>query len=170
MLYVPFRTRILWNPRSAERRLRLIWSRYRLCSPMTYPRIRIFSDSIPLEQTKPPLPQPTRTAKYVGFSQLIPQAIPTHMTMIQCAEYGKLGMLGTTILYSSGDDGVAGGGGVCLTENGKPSTRGTRFSPGFVFLLTLFIYFFTFFLPLFGFSPGPVAQFCVVSPWTLMTN
>ncbi|EIM86260.1 uncharacterized protein STEHIDRAFT_58060 [Stereum hirsutum FP-91666 SS1] len=49
----------------------------------------------------------------------------------QCAEYGKLGMLGTTVLYSSGDDGVAGGGGVCLTANGTPSTRGTRFSPGF---------------------------------------
>lgn len=32
----------------------------------------------------------------------------------QCSEYGKLGMLGTTVLYSSGDDGVAGNGGECL--------------------------------------------------------
>ncbi|EIN08407.1 subtilisin-like protein [Punctularia strigosozonata HHB-11173 SS5] len=49
----------------------------------------------------------------------------------QCAEYGKLGMLGTTVLYSSGDDGVAGNGGECLTAQGTPSTRGTRFSPDF---------------------------------------
>jgi hypothetical protein len=28
-------------------------------------------------------------------------------------------MLGTTVLYSSGDDGVAGGGGVCLNAKGK---------------------------------------------------
>jgi tripeptidyl-peptidase-1 len=26
----------------------------------------------------------------------------------QCNEYGKLGMMGVTILYSSGDNGVAG--------------------------------------------------------------
>lgn len=31
----------------------------------------------------------------------------------QCNEYGKLGMLGVTILYSSGDNGV-GGPGVCI--------------------------------------------------------
>jgi tripeptidyl-peptidase I len=32
----------------------------------------------------------------------------------QCNEYGKLGMMGVTILYSSGDDGVAGFGGLCI--------------------------------------------------------
>lgn len=42
----------------------------------------------------------------------------------QCAEYGKLGLLGTTILYSSGDNGVAGNGGFCT--NG-----GVGFNPGF---------------------------------------
>lgn len=59
-------------------------------------------------------------------------------------------MLGTTVLYSSGDDGVAGGGGVCLNSKGKSlihtsTTRvvnkvflgvvvnkgGTKFNPGF---------------------------------------
>lgn len=40
----------------------------------------------------------------------------------QCAEYAKLGMMGTTVLYSSGDDGVAGNGGDCL------DTRGSHFS------------------------------------------
>ena len=70
----------------------------------------------------------------------------------QCAEYGKLGLLGTTVLYSSGDDGVAGFGGVCLPADGniferlgpspdiypgsssgvgEPSINGTRFNPSF---------------------------------------
>lgn len=60
-------------------------------------------------------------------------------------------MLGTTILYSSGDDGVAGNGGVCLNADGssfrlalisltsiyvvasagQPSRRGTQFNPDF---------------------------------------
>ncbi len=37
----------------------------------------------------------------------------------QCNEYGKLGLMGVTILYSSGDHGVAGNNGVCLNPNGK---------------------------------------------------
>ena len=38
----------------------------------------------------------------------------------QCREYGKLGMMGTTILYSSGDNGVGGQtDGTCLDANGK---------------------------------------------------
>lgn len=66
----------------------------------------------------------------------------------QCTEYGKLGMMGTTVLYSSGDDGVAGGDGECLnargefvvlsiqetTSNGNTgfaTPNGTRFNPGF---------------------------------------
>lgn len=32
----------------------------------------------------------------------------------QCTEYGKLGMMGTSVLYSSGDYGVAGAGGGML--------------------------------------------------------
>ncbi|OCH89925.1 subtilisin-like protein [Obba rivulosa] len=56
----------------------------------------------------------------------------------QCTEYGKvcflrtcLGMLGTTILYSSGDDGVAGGDGECLSTRGQESESGTTFNPDF---------------------------------------
>jgi hypothetical protein len=37
----------------------------------------------------------------------------------QCREYGKLGMMGTTIIYSSGDNGVAGNSGICLNATGK---------------------------------------------------
>ncbi|THH07970.1 hypothetical protein EW146_g9146 [Bondarzewia mesenterica] len=51
--------------------------------------------------------------------------------MRQCTEYAKLGMMGTTVLYSSGDNGVAGNGGVCLTADGTPSNNGTKFNPDF---------------------------------------
>lgn len=37
----------------------------------------------------------------------------------QCAEYAKLGLMGVTVLYSSGDNGVAGAQGLCLNPNGK---------------------------------------------------
>ncbi|TFK40518.1 subtilisin-like protein [Crucibulum laeve] len=49
----------------------------------------------------------------------------------QCQEYAKLGMMGTSVFYSSGDNGVAGNGGVCLTAKGLPSRNGTVFNPGF---------------------------------------
>lgn len=48
----------------------------------------------------------------------------------QCAEYGKLGMMGTTVIYSSGDRGVAGRSG-CLNAGGPPSANGIGFSPQF---------------------------------------
>ena len=40
----------------------------------------------------------------------------------QCTEYAKLGLMGITFLYSSGDSGVAGGAPgneTCLNPNGK---------------------------------------------------
>ncbi|KAH9933251.1 subtilisin-like protein [Epithele typhae] len=49
----------------------------------------------------------------------------------QCAEYAKLGLMGVTMLYSSGDYGVGGYGDVCLDDTGAPSYDGTRFSPSF---------------------------------------
>ncbi|KAK7001799.1 serine protease S53 [Favolaschia claudopus] len=51
--------------------------------------------------------------------------------MRQCTEYGKLGMLGTSVFYSSGDDGVAGNGGVCLNSTLQPVDNGTVFNPSF---------------------------------------
>ncbi len=50
----------------------------------------------------------------------------------QCNEYMKLGLQGTTILYSSGDNGVAGNGGVCIAPDGtyNDGTSG-RFNPSF---------------------------------------
>jgi len=44
---------------------------------------------------------------------------PVEYAKRQCNEYGKLGLMGSTILYSSGDSGVAGYHGVCLDANSK---------------------------------------------------
>ena len=53
--------------------------------------------------------------------------------MRQCAEYMKLGLAGTTILYSSGDYGVAGNGGQCIDPTTKQLNNGTSgmFNPSF---------------------------------------
>ncbi|KAJ7716256.1 subtilisin-like protein [Mycena maculata] len=48
----------------------------------------------------------------------------------QCAEYAKLGLMGVTVLYSSGDNGVAGNDG-CLTPDGSESEDGKIFNPSF---------------------------------------
>ncbi|TBU55600.1 subtilisin-like protein [Dichomitus squalens] len=49
----------------------------------------------------------------------------------QCAEYAKLGLLGTTVLYSSGDYGVAGYNNTCLLPDGTVSHEGKTFTPSF---------------------------------------
>lgn len=54
----------------------------------------------------------------------------------QCAEYAKLGLMGVSVLYSSGDYGVAGERGECLNGTGadapyiRNATSG-RFTPSF---------------------------------------
>lgn len=61
--------------------------------------------------------------------------VPPSYQERECAEYGKLGLLGTTILFASGDDGVAGSFGECTlpdnqTVNGDPEgPGGIRFVP-----------------------------------------
>ncbi|KAJ7287274.1 peptidase S8/S53 domain-containing protein [Mycena rebaudengoi] len=49
----------------------------------------------------------------------------------QCDEYAKLGLLGVTILFSSGDNGVGGNGGLCIDNSGGQSTSGKIFNPSF---------------------------------------
>ncbi|KAF2121046.1 peptidase S8/S53 domain-containing protein [Lophiotrema nucula] len=54
----------------------------------------------------------------------------------QCNEYMKLGMLGVSVLYSSGDYGVAGNGNTCINGTGpdapyQDGTLGGRFNPSF---------------------------------------
>ena len=50
----------------------------------------------------------------------------------QCNEYMKLGLQGTTFVFSSGDNGVAGNSGQCISANGtyNDGTSG-RFNPAF---------------------------------------
>ena len=49
--------------------------------------------------------------------------------------YMKLGLAGVTVIYSSGDDGVAGNGGLCCTNQGcaggSQSPSGKFFNPTF---------------------------------------
>ncbi|KAG6381961.1 peptidase S8/S53 domain-containing protein [Boletus reticuloceps] len=49
----------------------------------------------------------------------------------QCTEYAKLGLMGITILYSSGDYGVAGNYGRCLNSSHIPNADGYIFNPTF---------------------------------------
>ncbi|KIM92450.1 hypothetical protein PILCRDRAFT_123424, partial [Piloderma croceum F 1598] len=49
----------------------------------------------------------------------------------QCAEYAKLGLMGVTVLYSSGDNGVAGNNNTCLNPDGSQSADGKLFNPSF---------------------------------------
>ncbi|OJT01787.1 Aorsin [Trametes pubescens] len=49
----------------------------------------------------------------------------------QCAEYAKLGLMGVTVLYSSGDFGVAANGGLCLDSEGFLDFDGDIFAPSF---------------------------------------
>lgn len=59
------------------------------------------------------------------------QTATTFFANRQCNEYAKLGMMGTTVFHSSGDNGVAGNGGVCLNSEHQPVVNGTVFNPGF---------------------------------------
>ncbi|KAL0577149.1 hypothetical protein V5O48_004825 [Marasmius crinis-equi] len=52
----------------------------------------------------------------VSYSQN-ENTITPRSAMRQCTEYGKLGLMGTTVFYSSGDNGVAGNNDVCMDPN-----------------------------------------------------
>ncbi|KAI1435443.1 peptidase S8/S53 domain-containing protein [Xylaria sp. CBS 124048] len=50
----------------------------------------------------------------------------------QCTEYMKLALMGVTVLFPSGDDGVAGIDGLCLPDPGAPPVfTNPRFNPAF---------------------------------------
>lgn len=50
----------------------------------------------------------------------------------QCTEYMKLGLAGVSFIFSSGDYGVAGNGGVCINADGSYNAGGSgRFTPAF---------------------------------------
>ncbi|KAJ6542704.1 peptidase S8/S53 domain-containing protein [Mycena capillaripes] len=49
----------------------------------------------------------------------------------QCNEYGKLGLMGITFVFASGDSGVAGNGELCVFPNGTQSEDAPLFNPLF---------------------------------------
>ncbi|KAJ6476257.1 subtilisin-like protein [Mycena sanguinolenta] len=49
----------------------------------------------------------------------------------QCNEYGKLGLMGITFLFASGDSGVAGNNDLCVFPNGTQSVDAPLFNPMF---------------------------------------
>ncbi|KAK4236850.1 peptidase S8/S53 domain-containing protein [Achaetomium macrosporum] len=61
-------------------------------------------------------------------------ARPASYRARECAEYMKLGLMGVTVLFSSGDDGVAGLRGQCVKPDGSYTPVGAeygRFNPMF---------------------------------------
>ncbi|EMD33177.1 hypothetical protein CERSUDRAFT_108358 [Gelatoporia subvermispora B] len=73
-----------------------------------------------------PLPYVVSTS----YSDDEPFLTPAYMQR-QCAEYAKLGLMGVTVLYASGDGGVASNSGDCLTEDGQEDPGAPRFLPSF---------------------------------------
>ena len=62
--------------------------------------------------------------------------LPASYEIRQCHEYMKLGMMGVSVLYSSGDTGVAGEFFECINGTGtnapyEPGADGGRFTPLF---------------------------------------
>ncbi|KAG9312098.1 tripeptidyl-peptidase I [Chiua virens] len=64
---------------------------------------------------------------------IYPDPLPGGYTVkpAYCTEYAKLGLMGVTVLFSSGDHGVAGQGSLCLNPDGSQSTDGKVFNPTF---------------------------------------
>ncbi|KAI3340166.1 peptidase S8/S53 domain-containing protein [Ustulina deusta] len=59
---------------------------------------------------------------------------PPSYTARECMEYMKLGLMGVTLMFSSGDTGVSGISGRCVKDNGAPTPVGSdygRFNPLF---------------------------------------
>ncbi|KAJ7057622.1 subtilisin-like protein [Mycena amicta] len=75
----------------------------------------------------------TITAPYVvSISYGVDEAKITEKSAVrQCNEYGKLGLLGTSVFYPTGDNGVAGDDGLCMNSTGETDPDGQIFMPLF---------------------------------------
>ncbi|KAF4612802.1 hypothetical protein D9613_011842 [Agrocybe pediades] len=78
------------------------------------------------------------TSYYELTSQLITKRRLSHMLFQPpfslhdgTYRYAKLGLMGVTVIYSSGDNGVAGNAGVCLMPDGSETDYGSIFNPSF---------------------------------------
>ncbi|EJU01803.1 subtilisin-like protein [Dacryopinax primogenitus] len=65
----------------------------------------------------------------VSYYTCVANVLPV-TPMLTPSQYMKLGLQGVTLLFSTGDSGVASGYGVC-SEDGQYSSTGTRFVPSF---------------------------------------
>ncbi|KAF9068621.1 peptidase S8/S53 domain-containing protein [Rhodocollybia butyracea] len=92
----------------------------------------IYPDTQPGGYDAPPNCGTAKPASVISTSYSYNEAdlTPFYVTR-QCNEYAKLGLMGITILYSSGDYGVAGNDGDCLNEDGSQTSNGTLFNPTF---------------------------------------
>ncbi|KAF9243182.1 Pro-kumamolisin, activation domain-containing protein [Melanogaster broomeanus] len=67
-------------------------------------------------------PRPTHTTRPTSHPSILNASAPNMRSLV---------FMGVTVLYSSGDYGVAGNGGDCLTATGTQTTTGTIFNPSF---------------------------------------
>lgn len=130
------------------------WFSFGMCMLTSQSCLGIYPDPLPGGFNGPESCGIVKPANVISTSYASDESDLTPFYAIrQCNEYGKLGLMGVTILYSSGDQGVAGNGGRCLNPDGKQSflafpfhsstypnpifhvgtqsTNGTRFNPLF---------------------------------------
>ncbi|KAF8583812.1 subtilisin-like protein [Ramaria rubella] len=92
----------------------------------------IYPDTLPGGFNHPESCGITNAAHVISTSYSFNEEDATPAYLIrQCNEYGKLGLLGTTVLYSSGDRGVAGRNNICAFPNGTRSVNAPGFLPSF---------------------------------------
>ncbi|KAH7906414.1 peptidase S8/S53 domain-containing protein [Hygrophoropsis aurantiaca] len=92
----------------------------------------VYPDYAPGGYTGPEACGTVKPANVISTSYAYNEAdLTPFYTARQCAEYAKLGLMGVTVLYSSGDYGVAGNDALCLEPNGTQSVNGTIFNPSF---------------------------------------
>ncbi|KAJ3820218.1 peptidase S8/S53 domain-containing protein [Lentinula raphanica] len=92
----------------------------------------IYPDTQPGGYDGPPACGTAKPASVISTSYGYNEAdLTSFYATRQCNEYAKLGLMGVTVVYSSGDSGVAGNGQQCLNDDGSQSATGTRFNPSF---------------------------------------
>lgn len=79
----------------------------------------IYPDALPGGFDKPESCGIVKPANVISTSySMVESEITPFYAIRECNEYGKLGLMGVTIVYSSGDEGVSGHGDLCLNPDG----------------------------------------------------
>lgn len=66
----------------------------------------------------------------ISYGEMEAYLLPKYQKR-QCSEWMKLALQGTSVVFSSGDSGVAADPGFCLSADGTPSIYGNVFAPSF---------------------------------------